>query len=45
MISFYTSHINSLMLATSLLVHVTAIYNCYSEFLYRLATFVSYYLL
>ena len=31
MISLYTSHINSLMLATVQLVHVAAICNYYSE--------------
>ena len=31
MISFYTSHINSLIVAALYLVYVAAIYNCYSE--------------
>jgi len=31
MISFYTSHVNNLIVATLQLVYVAAIYNCYSE--------------
>jgi len=31
MISFYTFHINSLIVAALQLVYVVAIYNCYSE--------------
>ena len=34
MISFYTSHMNSFIMAALLLLHVAAIYNSYSEFVH-----------
>jgi len=40
MISCYTSHINSLIVATLQLVYVAAICNCYSEVVYWQATFL-----
>jgi hypothetical protein len=40
MISFYTSHINSLMLATVQLKQVAAIYNSCSEVVHSLSVFL-----
>jgi len=43
MISFYTSHINSLMMATMYLKFVVAIYNCHSAVVCSGKKFLLYY--